>query len=237
MFLVTLINEGGDRMFGKNLKYLRLRDNISQDELANELGYKSYTTIQKWEMGSSEPNMGVVNKLADKWHLSLDELVNVDLEAKRYENRQRDIKILKTPSDDKKQQNRILTVYGKVCAGDGIEALENPIDEIGDPYYRITGEKFALQVCGDSMNNVVTNGMYAIIEKTPIVKNGEIAIVMIDNDIAMLKRFYQVDDMVILRPDSTNPEHKPLTFVSEEINSLKILGRYLGYVTPMEKLL
>lgn len=224
-------------MFGKNLKYLRLRDNISQDELAEELGYKSYTTIQKWEMGSSEPNMGVVNKLADKWHLSLDELVNVDLEAKRYESPQKGIKIVNSPSDDKKQQSRNLIVYGKVCAGDGIEALENPIDEIGDPYYRIKREKFALEVHGDSMDNVVPNGMYSIIERTPIIKNGEIAVVMIDNDIAMLKRFYQFDDMVILRPDSANPVHKPLTFVGDEINSLKILGRYLGYVTPMENLL
>lgn len=130
-----------------------------------------------------------------------------------------------------------ITVYGKVCAGDGIEALENPIDQIGDPYYRIKKEKFALQVCGDSMNNVVSDGMYAVIEKTPVVNNGEIAVVMIDNDIAMLKRFYQFDDMVILRPDSINPDHKPITFIGEEINSLKILGRYLGYVTPMEKLL
>ena len=130
-----------------------------------------------------------------------------------------------------------ITVYGKVCAGDGIEALENPIDQIGDPYYRIKKEKFALQVCGDSMNNVVSDGMYAVIEKTPVVNNGEIAVVMIDDDIAMLKRFYQVDDMVILRPDSINPDHKPITFIGEEINSLKILGRYLGYVTPMEKLL
>lgn len=128
-------------------------------------------------------------------------------------------------------------MYGKVCAGDGIEALEDPIDEIGDPYYRIKEEKFALLVDGDSMNNVVANGMYAIIEKRPIVNNGEIAVVLIDNEVGMLKRFYQLDDMVILRPDSSNPDHKPLTFVGNEINSLKILGRYLGCVSPMENLL
>lgn len=224
-------------MFGKNLKYLRLRDNISQDELAEELGYKSYTTIQKWEMGSSEPNMGVVNKLADKWHLSLDDLVNVDLEAKRYGSIQKDMSIVHLPSNDENQKSKQLTVYGKVCAGNGIEALENPIDEIGDPYYRIKEEKFALVVEGDSMNNVVNDGMYAIIEKRPIVSNGEIAVVLINNEVGMLKRFYQLDDMVILRPDSSNPEHKPLTFIGEDINSLKILGRYLGCVSPMEKLL
>lgn len=72
-------------MFGKNLRYLRLRDNLSQEELAQILGYKSYTTIQKWESGVNEPNMLVLNKLADKWNLTLDELVNVDLESKRYD--------------------------------------------------------------------------------------------------------------------------------------------------------
>ncbi|MCU7195873.1 LexA family protein [Turicibacter sanguinis] len=226
-------------MFGKNLKYLRLRDNISQDELAHELGYKSYTTIQKWEMGLSEPNMGVVNKLANKWHLSLDELVNVDLEAKRYNSFEKETKIVQLLSDDtkQKQQSNNLTVYGKVCAGNGIEALEDPIDEIGDPYYRIKEEKFALLVDGDSMNNIVANGMYAIIEKRPVVNNGEIAVILIDNEVGMLKRFYQLDDMVILRPDSSNLDHKPLTFIGEEINSLKVLGRYLGCVSPMENLL
>lgn len=43
----------------------------------------------------------------------------------------------------KEQQSSHLTVYGKVCTGNGIEALEDPIDEIGDPYYRIEEEKFA----------------------------------------------------------------------------------------------
>lgn len=220
-------------MFGKNLKYLRLRDNISQDELAAELGYKSYTTIQKWEMGASEPNMGVVNKLADKWHLSLDELVNVDLEAKRYENSQKDTKIISSPSDDKNQQIRNLIVYGKVCAGDGIEALENPIDEITNPYHYIKGDLFALQVHGDSMDNIVDDGMYAIIKRQNIIANGEIAVILIDHQLGMLKRFYQYDDVVILRPDSSNPEHQPLTFVGEQINDIKVLGKFIGFVSPL----
>ena len=41
----------------------------------------------------------------------------------------------------------------------GLKHWEIPIDEIGDPYYRIKQEKFALLVDGDSMNNVVNDGM------------------------------------------------------------------------------
>ena len=35
----------------KNLKYLRLKNGFSQDYLADKLGYKSYTTIQKMGNG------------------------------------------------------------------------------------------------------------------------------------------------------------------------------------------
>ena len=138
----------------------------------------------------------------------------------------------------KEQQSSHLTVYGKVCAGNGIEALEDPIDEIGDPYYRIEEEKFALLVDGDSMNNVVNDGMYAIIEKRPVVSKVEIAVVLIDNEVGMLKRFFQIDEStVILKPDSSNPEHKSMMFEGNDINRLKILGRYIGHVSPMENLL
>lgn len=223
-------------LFGKNLRYLRLRNNITQDELANELGYKSFTTIQKWEAGITEPNMTILNKLADKWDLSLDELVNVDLETKRYDSLPKNTTIIQPTSDYKKQNthSNSLTVYGKVCAGDGFEAFEDPIDEIGDPYYRIKQEKFALLVEGDSMNNVVNNGMYAIIEKKEIVNNGDIAVILIDNEVSMLKRFYKLDEStVVLKPDSSNSEHKSMIFENNDINRLKILGRYIGHVSPM----
>ena len=48
----------------KNLRYLRLKNGLSQDYIADRLGYKSYTTIQKWEMGTSEPSLGILSKLS-----------------------------------------------------------------------------------------------------------------------------------------------------------------------------
>ena len=38
------------------------------------------------------------------------------------------------------------------------------------------------------------------IKRQPTVNNGEIAVVLIEHRIGMLKRFYRLDDMVILRP-------------------------------------
>lgn len=128
----------------------------------------------------------------------------------------------------------LITVFGKVCAGDGFDAFEDALDKINNPYPSRRGhDLFALKVKGDSMNNVVGDGLYAIINKQSIVENGEIAVVLIDRQIGMLKKFYKFDDMVVLRPDSTNPEHVPLTFVGEEANSIKILGKFIGFVSPL----
>lgn len=223
---------------GNRLKKLRLDNGFSRKQVSTRLNIHE-TTLKRYEDGDIKKlSLDTFKALASFYNVEPYDIIGLE-NLTTNKNTLDKIKEPQVSYQPKERQVPIqpITVYGKVCAGDGIEALEDRIDEIGDPYYRIKGEKFALQVHGDSMNNVVTDGMYAIIERTPIVKNGEIAVVMIDNDIAMLKRFYQFDDMVILRPDSINPDHKPLTFIGEEINSLKILGRYLGYVTPMEKLL
>ena len=46
--------------FSNNIRFLRKQRNLTQEELAEMVGYKSFTTIQKWEAGDSEPNMGVL---------------------------------------------------------------------------------------------------------------------------------------------------------------------------------
>lgn len=65
----------------KNIRYLRKKKNLSQESLADKFGYKSFTTIQKWEMGTSEPPAGVVKDLADFFDVDIDALMKTDLES------------------------------------------------------------------------------------------------------------------------------------------------------------
>lgn len=74
-----------DMFFAKNLRYLRKEAGHSQEFLANYLGYKNYTTIQKWESGNSEPPLNVVAKLSFLYDVSMDDLTNVDIEGERNE--------------------------------------------------------------------------------------------------------------------------------------------------------
>lgn len=57
-----------------NIRFFRKKHGWGQDTLAEKLGYKSYTTIQKWESGVSEPPLKVLHALADLFQVSINEL-------------------------------------------------------------------------------------------------------------------------------------------------------------------
>lgn len=67
-------------MLGDNLKFLRLKHGYSQEYIAKLLGKKSFTTVQKWESGSSDPPLATVGKLADLYQVSIDTLYYSDLQ-------------------------------------------------------------------------------------------------------------------------------------------------------------
>lgn len=64
----------------KNIRYLRKKHNLSQEDVANKLGYKSFTTIQKWESGVAEPSVIVVRKLAELFGVDMNALTTMDME-------------------------------------------------------------------------------------------------------------------------------------------------------------
>lgn len=66
--------------FGKNLRYLRRKSGLTQEQIADRLKYKSFTTIQKWESGDSQPPMTAVKILSEMFKVPMDQLYNFDLE-------------------------------------------------------------------------------------------------------------------------------------------------------------
>lgn len=64
----------------QNIRYLRKKMGLSQEDLAQKFGYKSYTTIQKWESGVSEPPFKQLKALAELFDIDMNTLVNQDLQ-------------------------------------------------------------------------------------------------------------------------------------------------------------
>ena len=65
---------------GKNIKYLRIKNNMTLEDLSKELGYKSLSTVQKWEVGVAQPPLKKVGQMAELFKVDIDDLTNTDLQ-------------------------------------------------------------------------------------------------------------------------------------------------------------
>ena len=87
---------------------------------------------------------------------------------------------------------RFIPVLGRVTAGQPILAVENVEDYL--PFtsrLKRGSELFALRVMGESMIGAgILDGDIIVVERTPTAKNGEIVVVLIDDE-ATCKRFYK----------------------------------------------
>lgn len=75
----------------ENIRHFRKLRNLSQDEIAKRLGYKSFTTIQKWETGASEPPVGKLYELADILQVNIMDLLSDETDVINTFNEQKAI--------------------------------------------------------------------------------------------------------------------------------------------------
>ena len=114
-----------------------------------------------------------------------------------------------------------IPILGAVAAGRPILAIENMDGSIKmhRSFLKKTGKYFALRVKGDSMQDAgIVDGDIAIIEQQNTVRNGEIAVVMLDEAVT-LKTFYRENARIRLQPE--NSEYSPI-YCSRDV---RVLGR------------
>lgn len=144
------------------IRTLRKQRGFSQRELA-ELCSVHQTAVSQWENGRTSPDVDGYRKLAKALGVSLDCLADGG--------------------------NTTVPVLGYVRAGIPMEAIENVLgfEEIGaDMASR--GEYFGLKVSGDSMAPLFQPGDTVIVRRQPDVDSGEIAVVLVNGDDAVVKK-------------------------------------------------
>lgn len=200
--------------FGKNLRYLREKNNIEQIQLANHLGRKSGTSVSEWESGKYTPKAGTLNEIAKFFRVSLSELMESDLTNKTSN-------IIPAGNTVK------IPVIGEIACGDPILAEENISgyrEELSDllPH----GNLFYLHTKGNSMTPTIPVNSYVLIREQSDVDNGDIAAVLVNGDTeATLKRIKRQGDIVMLMPD--NPDYSP--YIITKDNPARILGKAIKF--------
>ena len=119
-----------------------------------------------------------------------------------------------------------LPLMGYIAAGKPLEPHSDPNATFHVSASMISGKKtaYVLQVKGNSMiEDGIFDGDFVVIEKTNIAINGDIVVALVDNNMATLKRFYNENGKVVLKP--ANSEMEPIY-----PNSLTIQGKAVGVV-------
>ncbi|MBI5723571.1 MAG: transcriptional repressor LexA [Planctomycetes bacterium] len=103
-----------------------------------------------------------------------------------------------------------LPLAGRIAAGRPIEAIEdNEAIDLNELFVESPGEKFVLEVKGDSMiEEQICDGDYVICRKQETASNGQTVVALLENGEATLKKFYREKNGVRLQP--ANPAYEPI---------------------------
>lgn len=200
--------------FGKNVRFLRMKNDMSQEDLANKLGYKALSTIAKWESGVAEPSVRTVKKVAEIFGVDFRELATGDL----------------TDSPDLFGLTNIsypaaypVPILGTICAGNGVWCEENYDGEFFID--RSVKADLCLRIKGDSMIDAgINDGDYVFVKKVYNYEDGKIYAVRINGDSeAVIKVLHWQDDFIVL--SSSNAEYKPIIELAENVS---VIGECVG---------
>jgi len=107
----------------------------------------------------------------------------------------------KTPSSA-----REISILGSIAAGTPIEAIQQEVDRVTLPEdLQNNGEHYGLRVKGESMIEAgINDGDTVIVKKTTNVESGQIAVVLIDDQEATLKRIRKKGNTIALEAANKN---------------------------------
>ena len=202
---------------GEKIREARLKKGYTQTELAELLGYKSRSSINKIEVEGRDIPRSSVIKFAKALDVTPAYLMGWEDEPKpeqslydRFDNLH-PVKLKRFP------------LLGEIACGEPIYAEEDHESYVSaDADIRAD---FCLKAKGDSMINAdIHDGDVVFIRSQSMVENGEIAAVIIEDDVT-LKRVYYDRENNRLQLIAENPRYAPLVYTGEELNYIRILGK------------
>jgi repressor LexA len=189
---------------GRRIREMREKRSLIAEDLAGILKV-SKSTIYMWEGGNRTPDIFQLMAIADYFNVDLDTLTGREIKS--------DLQYVFSDNDTIR-----VPIIGEVKAGYDLLADQNIIGYEYVPKSMLNGgEYFYLKVTGDSMIDAsISDGDLILVRRQPAVDEGQIAVILLDNNEITIKRiYYQKGDLVILR--SENSKYPPRLFKFEDI--------------------
>ena len=116
-------------------------------------------------------------------------------------------------------------VYEDIAAGFGSQAEDRIVDYQPMPFRNKSEaeEMVMFHVVGDSMMPKIESGDYILVKKQTSVDSGDLAAVLLDEELGLIKKGEYGSDYVSLI--SLNPAYPPRVFAGKDVTRLRILGK------------
>lgn len=197
---------------GIRIKLLREKYGMTQDELAQKLGYSSRSSINKIEIGRSDlpqskiPIAAKILNTDPAYLLGWQENNNLNSIDSEFEK---------------------IPIYPPICCGDGWFTEDNIIDYISIPKKMLRPNKhyFGNYALGNSMSGEnIYDGDLIIFEQADILNNGDIGCFCIDENEATCKIFKKTTNNSIIMLLPANKDYDPV-MISKSNRHFRIIGK------------
>ena len=212
---------------GSRIRNRREELGLSQDELGKRLGYKSRSSINKIELDQRNLTQSKIKAIAD----ALD-TTPAYIMGWNEPNQKLDAEKLKFFDNLFPIETKRFPLLGDIACGKPIVANEEK--ELYVEAGANIQADFCLKAKGDSMIGArIYDGDIVFIRKQPMVEDGEIAAVIIDDE-ATLKRVYYDQEAGVLQLFAENPQYKTMRFSGEELDHIRIIGKAVAFQSDIK---
>lgn len=208
-----MYNQDINKIIAKNISLLMDKHGKEQNALAEYMNV-SQATVSNWCRGVKLPRMDKIDRICEFFNVTRSQLME---DAPTHQS----------------SKGVSIPILNTVVAGMPVDAYEDILgyEEITRELAS-TGEFFALRVKGDSMTPTLLEGDILIVRQQPDVESGDIAIVLINGDMATVKKV-QKQDAGIMLVAYNQTVYEPHFYTNEEIKNLPV--RIAGKVVEMKR--
>jgi len=140
---------------------------------------------------------------------------------RRSPHRARSLELTSAAAFPDERSTRIPLV-GRIAAGAPIEAVQGPDVVDLEEVFAGRGERFVLQVRGDSMiDEHIRDGDYVVVQRQDTARDGQTVVALLDTGEATLKKLYHEGGRIRLQP--ANPSYEPIY-----VDNINIQGVVVG---------
>lgn len=208
------------------LKNIRKASGYTQASMADKLGVP-LGTYRNWEQCLYAPqDIEMLKKIANILHVSMEALLGYDAVEPGYITENIDDYFVYVP------------LFGRIAAGEPLY-MDKVDDHVLTPMElaKKYPHAFFLTVDGESMNRVLPNGCFALVnpDEKELLDNVAYAVCVNGYD-ATIKRVRRLENGIELIPDSMDPTFhtKVYDHTISGTESITIIGRVVWYTVPFD---